>query len=127
MASLRAIPLTRVVQKPVILVRCRPFIATPLHQPQHRLQRQTGLGLILSLPQTLNHVKVGAGIGTFRIALVIRIQQTQRAAVPAARRTTYRWMVVVVVAPMTIVRFPMVVLQERSTVEEAAAVFQRRF
>ena len=127
MESLRAIPSTQVVQKRVILVRCRPFIATALHQAQHRLQRQTGPGPILFLPQILKHVKAEAGTGIFRIARVIRIRQTQRAAVPAARRTTYRWTVVVVIVPMTIVRFPMVALQEPSTVEEAAAVFQRRF
>jgi len=98
-----------------------------LHQRPQQHLTQTGPGPIPSLLQILKHVKMEAGTGISRIVLVIATRQMRHAAVPAVRPTSYLWMVMVVVVLMTIVRFPMVVLQGQSTVEEAAAVFQRQF
>jgi hypothetical protein len=72
-------------------------------------------------------VKVVAGTGIFRIALVIVIQQTQRAATLIVFPTSYRMGPAIVMAPMIIAPSLMVVLQELWMAEEAAAVFQRPF
>lgn len=109
------------------LNKVQNIIATPLHQAQPRLQRQTGHGLTLPLPQILKPARTEAGFGILRIARVIQTRRSRLAAVPAAPLTTYPWTVAAVIVPTTIARFPMVVLRTPLTVGEAVAVFPHRF
>lgn len=93
----------------MILLKSEKSIAHQAHPLPRRHQHRVGLGRIPGLPQIRKHVKVEAGIGIFRMVLVMLTPQTQRAATLVVFLTSYRMGPAIVMAPMTIVPSPSVV------------------